>query len=71
VINYAAMNGDRSSDDSDNDFVVNTKVSKPSATASKPSKLSKLKLGSRKETKLFNKSKFTELKPISDQSTKV
>jgi hypothetical protein len=71
VINYAAMNGDRSSDDSDNDFVVNTKVSKPSATASKPSKLSKLKLGSRKETKLSNKSKFTELKPISDQSTKV
>jgi len=69
-MNYADMNGDRSSDDSD-DFVVNIKVSKPSATASKPPKLSKLKLGSRKETKLSNDMKFTELKPISNQSTKV
>lgn len=70
VINYAAMNGDRSSDDSDNDFVVNTKISKPSAPSSKPPKLSKLKLGPRKETKLpkFDHTNIAEVvKPISDQ----
>jgi hypothetical protein len=70
-MNYAAMNGGRSSDDSDDDFVVNTKISKPSSITSKPPKLSKLKLGSRKETKLrrCDNTHFTELKPLSDKIT--
>uniref|UniRef100_A0A0P6G9I2 Uncharacterized protein n=2 Tax=Daphnia magna TaxID=35525 RepID=A0A0P6G9I2_9CRUS len=68
VVNYVAMNGDRS-DDSEDDIVncVNVKLAVPTATVTKLSKLSKLKLGTRKaKLPKCDDTKLTKLKPILD-----
>ncbi|XP_057369097.1 uncharacterized protein LOC130690130 [Daphnia carinata] len=69
VVNYAAMNGDRSDSEDDTVKCVNVKLTVPFTTVTKPSRLSKLKLGTRKtklsksdDTKLVN----VTLKPILD-----
>lgn len=69
------MNGDRS-DDSEDDIVncVNVKLAVPTATVTKLSKLSKLKLGTRKaKLPKCDDTKLTKLKPILDdmEPTKV